>query len=68
MDSTRPPDGQDDEVIKEVRRARQQMLAESGGTLEGLFKLLKELETKETLPVVNRPPRKLSASDKARAS
>ena len=58
-----PYDEQDDEIIREVRLARKKVFEEAGGTLDGLFKLLKEQEKKETLPVVNLPPRKLSPSD-----
>jgi hypothetical protein len=55
-------DEDDDEIIREVRRARRKVFEEAGGTLDGLFKMLKDLEKKETLPVVNMPPRKASPS------
>jgi hypothetical protein len=64
----KPYDEQDDEIIKEVRQARQRVFEDAGGTLDGLFKMLKALEKNETLPVVNLPPRKLSPSDAARTS
>lgn len=53
----------DDEIIREVRRARQQIFDEAGGTLDGLFKMLTEAEKQETLPLVNLPPRLLSPAD-----
>jgi hypothetical protein len=56
----------DDEIIKEVRRARQKMFEEAGGTLDGLFKMLKEFEKREKLQIVNLPPRRLSPSDTSR--
>jgi hypothetical protein len=51
------PEEEDDDVIKEVRRVREQIFKDAGGTLEGLYRRLKELEKKETVPVVNLPPR-----------
>lgn len=53
---------EDDDVIKEVRLVRERMFKAAGGTLEGLYKTLKELEKKETVPVVNLPPRRPSPS------
>lgn len=53
----------DDEIIREVRRARQQIFEEAGGTLDGLFKMLKEAERKSSLPLVTLPPRLLSSAD-----
>jgi hypothetical protein len=55
-----PDKDEDDDVIKEVRRVREQMFKAAGGTLEGLYKTLKELEKNETVPVVNLPPRRPS--------
>jgi hypothetical protein len=51
------PEEEDDDVVKEVRRVREQIFKDAGGTLEGLYRRLKELEKKETIPVVNLPPR-----------
>ena len=56
----------DDEIIKEVRLARQKMFEEAGGTLDGLFRMLKEFSKKEGLEVVNLPPRPWSPSDATR--
>jgi hypothetical protein len=53
----------DDDIIREVRRARQAIFEEAGGTLDGLFKMLKEAEKTSSLPLVTLPPRLLSPSD-----
>ena len=58
---------EDDEIIAEVRRVRAKIFQECGGTLEGLYARLKELEKKETREVLlltPRPPKPL----KTRAS
>ena len=47
----------DDEVVGEVRRVRAKIFRECGGTLEGLYSRLKELESVETRPVLSLPPR-----------
>ena len=57
----------DDEIVAEVRRVRAKIFQECGGTLEGLYARLKELEKKETREVLlltPRPPKPL----KTRAS
>ena len=51
---------QDDEIVAEVRRAREAFFKACGGTLEGLYARTKEFEKKETLPVVSFPPRRLN--------
>lgn len=53
---------QHDEIVAEVRRARQAFFKKCGGTLEGLVAKLKELEKAETRPFVSYPPRKLVAA------
>lgn len=53
---------EDDEIIAEVRRVRAKIWQECGGTLEGLFARLKELEkteAREVLSLAPRPPRPL---------
>ena len=53
---------EDDEIVAEVRRVRAKIFQECGGTLEGLYARLKELEKKETrevLSLVPRPPKPL---------
>ena len=58
---------EDDEIVAEVRRVRAKIFQECGGTLEGLYARLKELEKKETREVLlltPRPPKPL----KTRAS
>lgn len=47
-----------DEIVEEVRAVRQQIFQQAGGTLEGLFAMLKELESKEHGKLVSYPPRK----------
>jgi hypothetical protein len=54
-------DGRDqveDEVMSELRRVRERIFEEAGGTLEGLYAMLKKLEASESAPVVNLPPRR----------
>jgi hypothetical protein len=48
----------DDEIITEVRRNRARLFRECGGTLEGLFARLKELEKARERPVVKLPRRR----------
>ena len=48
---------EDDEIIAEVRRVRSKIFHESGGTLEGLYARLKELEREETRQVLSLAPR-----------
>jgi hypothetical protein len=57
------PHDADDEIIREVRTARQKIFEEAGGTLDGLFRMLKEAERKSSLPLVTLPPRLLSPAD-----
>ncbi len=49
---------EDDEIVAEVRRVRAKIFQECGGTLEGLFARLKELEKKETRQVLSLAPRR----------
>lgn len=49
---------EDDEIIAEVRRNRAELLKSAGGTLEGLYAMLKSSEAKESRRVVNLPPRR----------
>ena len=56
----------DDEIITEVRRNREQLFKECGGTLEGLVAHLKEWERKHPERMVSLPPRRIrKASPKA---
>ena len=48
---------EDDEIVAEVRRVRAKIFQECGGTLEGLYARLKELEKNETRPVLSLAPR-----------
>ena len=48
---------EDDEIVAEVRRVRAKILQECGGTLEGLYARLKELEKRETREVLSLAPR-----------
>ena len=48
---------EDDEIVAEVRRVRAKIFQECGGTLEGLYARLKELEKKETRQVLSLAPR-----------
>ena len=48
---------EDDEIVAEVRRVRAKIFQECGGTLEGLFARLKELEKNETREVLSLAPR-----------
>ena len=50
---------EDDEIVAEVRRVRARIFQECGGTLEGLYARLKELEKKETREVLSLAPRPL---------
>lgn len=55
----------EDEIVAEVRRAREAFLKRCGGTLEGLFAKLEELEKAETRTFVSYPPRRLATSTAA---
>ena len=48
---------EDDEIVAEVRRVRAKIFQECGGTLEGLYARLQELEKKETREVLTLAPR-----------
>jgi len=48
---------EDDEIVAEVRRVRAKIFQECGSTLEGLYARLKELEKKETRPILSLAPR-----------
>ena len=52
----------DDEIIREVRRARAKIFKECGGTLEGLYAHIKELEKKYADKLVRLPSRRVSKS------
>ena len=52
---------EDDEIVAEVRRARERIFRDSGGTLDGLYARLKDLEGKEARQVVSRGPRPATA-------
>jgi hypothetical protein len=47
-----------DEIIDEVRAAREKLLADAGGDLESLIARLRKLEAQEKRPVVVLPPRR----------
>jgi len=48
----------DDPIIKEVRKARQKLWEESGGTVKSYFEMLRRAEAKDKRPVFRRrtPP------------
>ena len=48
---------EDDEIVAEVRRVRSKIFQECGGTMEGLYARLKELEKQETRQVLSLGPR-----------
>ena len=48
---------EDDEIVAEVRRVRSKIFQECGGTMEGLYARLKELEKEETRQVLSLTPR-----------
>ena len=48
---------EDDEIVAEVRRVRAKIFQECGGTLEGLYARLQELEKKETRQILSLAPR-----------
>ncbi len=52
------PEKEDDEIVREVRRARQRLLDESGGSLHELVERLKKRQDKRGLPLVRYPPRR----------
>ena len=52
-----------DEIVEEVRRNREELLRASGGNIRSLVAMLNELESKETRPIVNLPPRRISSSE-----
>jgi hypothetical protein len=49
----------DDRIIEEVRRNREQLLRDCGGSLDGAFEWLKDAERSESREVVKLPPRRL---------
>jgi hypothetical protein len=49
---------EDDEIVAEVRRARDRIFRDSGGTLDGLYARLNELEERETRQLVSPEPRR----------
>lgn len=49
----------DDQIIDEVRRNRERLLRDCGGTLDGAFEALKGTERSECREVVKLPPRRL---------
>ena len=49
-----------DQIIEEVRRNREQLLREAGGSIDALCEALKELERAEHRPVGKLPPRRLT--------
>ena len=48
----------DDEIVAEVRRARERIFRDSGGTLDGSYARLKELEKIDTRHIVSPEPRR----------
>lgn len=47
----------EDWIIEEVRRNREQLLRDVGGSIDALCDALKELERAQQRPVVKLPPR-----------
>ena len=52
---------EDDEIVAEVRRARERIFRASGGTLDSLFIRMKELEQQEGRQLVSPGPRLATA-------
>ena len=52
---------EDDEIVAEVRRARERIFMDSGGTLDGLYARLKDLEKREVRQIVCPGPRPVTA-------
>ncbi len=50
----------EDRIIEEVRRNREPLLRDAGGSIDALCEALKELERAEHRPVVKLPPRRLT--------
>ena len=53
----------DDEIVAEVRRARARIFRDSGGTLDGLYGRLKELEKAEMRQLVSPEPHRATRLD-----
>jgi len=49
---------EEDPIVTEVRAARQRLVDEAGGDLDRLIAMLRQMEERETRPIVSRPPRK----------
>ena len=49
---------EDDEIVAEVRQARDRILRDAGGTLDGLYSRLKALEKQDTRQLVSPEPRR----------
>ncbi len=49
---------EDDEIIREVRKARQRLLDEAGDDLHELVERLKRRQSERGLPLVQYPPRR----------
>ncbi len=56
---------EDDEIVAEVRRARERFFKDSGGTLDGLYARLKDLEKKEARQMVSPGPRRTAVPQPA---
>ncbi len=57
-----------DEIVEEVRAIRRRLLEEAGGTLDGLFAMLKEEEGRSKEKVVSLPRRRPQKIDKGEAA
>ena len=60
---TMPDPRNNDPILEEVRRNREELLRAAGGSIDALYASLKESEQSEQRPVVKLPPRRLPDSD-----
>lgn len=51
-----------DDLLEELHRTRAMLLAEAGGTIDGLVAKLKELEAQEQRRIVKLPPKRVEVS------
>jgi hypothetical protein len=56
-----PDERPQDPILDEVRRNRDALVRASGGSLEGLFSMLKAYEARDAARVVKLPPRRPDA-------
>lgn len=54
-----PDQSREDPIVEQVRRDRERLLRESGGTLDSLCEMLEERQAREPGGTVRLPPRKV---------